>query len=198
MDSHYFVNDDNLGSKPALFDYAHGKHAYAFATDSGVFSKSGMDANSELLLQSIREPRGSLLDLGCGYGCVGIVLAKEYGLTLTMADVNMRAVRLAEINARRNGLAAEAVVSDGYAKIHGEFETITLNPPIKAGKKTVYALYEGAVLHMRRGGKFYVVISKRHGAESTRRKLAEVFGNCETICKRSGSFVYCCERLSIC
>ena len=188
----YFENDDSLRSEPKTFFYEFGGERFVFTTDAGVFSNGRVDANTEILLQNIPAPSGSLLDLGCGYGCIGIILARKYKLKLTQSDVSMRAVALAELNCRGNGVRPNVLLSDGFNEINEKFDCITLNPPIHAGKEKVFELYDGAVKHLNANGKFYVVISKRHGAESSVKKLNEIFGGCETLYKRKGCLILCC------
>ena len=80
---------------------------FTFLTDNGVFSKDGLDFGSRLLLESIplEEVGGKILDMGCGYGVFGIVISKVTGSNVDMADVNLRALHLAERNAKENGVS---------------------------------------------------------------------------------------------
>jgi len=157
-----------------------------------VFSKGRVDAATDLLLRTLPPLKGSLLDLGCGYGCIGLVLAKAYGLKATQVDINPAAVRLTEKNCRLNGVSTDVRLSDRYENVPERFDTILLNPPIHAGKDVTYRMYEEAPAHLNKGGKLYVVTLKKHGAESTIAKLAEVFGNCDALYKKKGYYVLCC------
>ncbi len=199
MSSHYFIDDETLASNPKRFTYYFKSREYTFVTDAGVFSPDAIDGNTALMLRHIDlprrdKPRGRLLDMGCGYGCIGILLGGEYGLDVTQVDVNPRAVRLTEENAKLNGVVTRAFVSDCYSAVEGCFDTIVINPPIHAGKDVMYAMYEGAPEHLVTGGRLYTVLLKKHGAESAAKKLREVFGNCETVYKEKGCFVFRCTK----
>lgn len=192
MGSHYFIEDDSLAPDPKRFTYYYKSREYTFITDSGVFSPDGIDGNTGLMLRHIPVLRGSLLDMGCGYGCIGILLGGEYGLCVTQVDINPKAVRLAAENAILNGVPTKAFVSDCYSGVAGKFDTIVINPPIHAGKDVMYAMYEGATEHLNPGGRLYTVLLKKHGAESAAKKLTEIFGGCDTVYKEKGCYIYCC------
>lgn len=192
--SHYFIEDKNLKHAVAVFDYDFKENKFAFTTDAGLFSKGHIDPATEVLLNAIPPLSGSVLDLGCGYGVIGIVLAKTYGLKLTQADINGAAVELTIKNARANGVVTQAVKSDCFEKIPDTFDTIALNPPIHTGKAVTYRMYEESIGHLNPGGRFFVVTLKKHGAESTEPKLKSVYGNCETIYKKKGVYVFCCVK----
>ena len=192
--SHYFIEDKNLKHEIVTLDYYFRENKFIFTTDAGMFSKDHIDPATEILLNAIPPLSGSLLDLGCGYGVIGIVLAKTYGLKLTQADINGAAVALTIKNAKVNGVVSEIVTSDCFESIPNTYDTITLNPPIHAGKSVTYRMYEESIQHLNPGGKFYIVTLKKHGAESTEAKLKSVYGNCETIYKKKGVFVFCCVK----
>ncbi len=192
--SHYFKEDKTLKSDRQTLTAYYGPHEFSFVTDAGIFSKDHVDPATDILLRAVPPLSGSLLDLGCGYGVVGIVLARLYGLSLTQSDVNRAALRLTEENCRDNGIKSEIIESDCYENIPGRFDAIALNPPIHAGKGVTYRMYEGAPAHLNSGGRLFVVTLKKHGAESTKKKLTEVFGSCETIYKKKGYCVFCCTK----
>jgi 16S rRNA (guanine1207-N2)-methyltransferase len=190
--SHYFIEDKTLRPDIEEFTYYYKALRFRFVTDSGVFSKGRVDAATDLLLSSLPPLKGTLLDLGCGYGCIGIVLARAYGLDVTQSDINPTAIRLTEQNCRINGVTTRILLSDCYENIPERFDTIAINPPIHAGKDVTYKMYAEAPAHLNKGGRLYVVILKKHGAESTIRKLTEVFGNCDLIYKKKGYYVLSC------
>ncbi len=191
---HYFIDSENLEDEIKEISYFFGRNKYSFMTNSGLFSKDHVDVATDILLKNIPKLSGSLLDLGCGYGCIGIVLAKEYGLKLTQSDVNKRAVYYTKINCDKNSVVSNVIVSNCLENIDGTFDTITLNPPIHAGKTITYQMYEQAFEHLNCGGKLYVVTLKKHGALSTIAKLKEVFLNCDIIYKKSGFYVMCAQK----
>jgi 16S rRNA (guanine1207-N2)-methyltransferase len=120
---------------------------------------------------------GTCLDLGCGYGPVGLTVASlNPNLTLTLADVNERAVIDARHNAQRLGLTnLQIFTSDGFQELTQNFDVIAFNPPIRAGKKTIYRLYQEAKQHLNPNGSFYLVIRKDKGAESHETYLLTLF-----------------------
>ncbi|MCL1845370.1 MAG: methyltransferase [Defluviitaleaceae bacterium] len=166
-----------------------------FLTNNGLFSCDKIDENSLALVENMPEITGDLLDLGCGYGFIGIALAKREptsaasNFTLTMSDINRIALAYAEKNAALNNVAAKFIHSDSFEKIPDAFDCITLNPPIHAGKEAVYRMYEESAAHLRPGGSFFIVIQKKHGAESSVKKLAEIFSRVEILHKRKGCHV---------
>lgn len=121
-------------------------------------------------------------------------MGKVYGLEVTMADSNGRALRCAQQNCEANQVKAQIIQSDCFQNISQSFDTIALNPPIHAGKAVMYAMYEGAYAHLNAGGRFYVVIQKKHGAESTVKKLTEIFHHCDTLYKKKGYYILACTK----
>jgi len=192
--SHYFIEDKSLKHDIKSIEYHYANNKFVFTTDSGVFSKDHIDPATDILLKNIPPLSGSLLDMGCGYRCIGIVLSKTYSLKLTQVDINQRAIDLTRINCNANGVDSTIIKSDGFENVSGTFDTITINPPIHAGKQVTYKLYEDSLTHLNPGGKLYVVTLKKHGAESTCAKLQSVFGNCDTIYKKKGYYVFCCTK----
>lgn len=163
-----------------------------FYSGSGVFSRTGVDYGSRLLITTFCEDYsddpGLILDMGCGYGPIGIYAAARFKKAhVEMVDINERAVELAIKNIESNNIRnAEARVSDGFTEINRLYDVILTNPPIRAGKKIVFSFYEGACNHLKSGGAFYCVIQKKQGAESSFKKLKEIFGNCIVVSKKSG------------
>lgn len=193
--SHYFIEDKTLKHDIKKIKYTYGDIGFEFTTDSGLFSKDHVDPATDILLNSISGPSGSLLDMGCGYGCIGIVLGKAYSLQVTQADINQLAVDFTKRNCIANDVNSFVIKSNCFESISGSFDTIVINPPIHAGKVITYKMYEDSLLHLNNGGKLYIVTLKKHGAESTRVKLNDTFGNCETLYKKKGYYVFCCTKL---
>lgn len=160
-----------------------------FVTDAGVFSKSAIDYGSRVLLDNFSPLGQTLLDVGCGYGPIGLTLSKKYHLTATLSDVNPRALDLAAQNAEKNGIIATIVKSDGYAEITGQFDNIVTNPPIRAGKDVVHGILSGAYAYLKTGGQLLAVLQKKQGAPSAQKKMAEVFGNCEIVARDKGYYI---------
>ena len=192
--NHYFNSNENLKHKETETEYIYKFSKFSFITDSGVFSKSGVDYATNILLENLPDLSGKILDIGCGFGCVGIVLVKTYGdkINVIMSDVNERALDLARKNTKKNGVNAKIIKSDGLESIPGSFDNIILNPPIHAGKAVIYKIYEEAYNHLNQGGGFFIVIQKKHGALSHKQKLEEIFGkeNCFVLYQKKGFFVF--------
>jgi len=160
-------------------------------TDAGVFSKKKVDFGSDLLIRSLPPMDGRILDLGCGYGVMGISIASMNPKAhVTMVDINERAVSLTRQNIERNRLQnAEAFQSNGFDGVEGPFDAIVTNPPIRAGKKVIYPLFEESIHYLKNGGAIYLVIQKKQGAKSAMEKLNDVYGNCEAIEKDGGYWI---------
>lgn len=164
-----------------------GQH-FSFLTDSGVFSKKMIDYGSQVLLNAVSFEAGkTLLDLGCGYGPLGIALAKVQGVKPTMVDVNNRALDLARKNAEKNGISATIFQSNVYEQVEGIFDYIITNPPIRAGKQIVHEMIGESITHLNSGGSLTLVIQKKQGAPSAKAKMEDVFGNA-TILKRDKGY----------
>lgn len=171
---------------------------FEFWTDAGVFSKERVDFGSRLLIETMEIPQESrVLDVGCGYGPIGIAAAKmAMRGSVLMIDINERAVELAARNIQRNRLQnAEARVSNLFENVHEEsFDRILTNPPIRAGKQVVHAVFEGAAKRLSAEGELWVVIQKKQGAPSARKKLGELFEEVEDRAKDAGYRIFCCKK----
>ena len=192
--NHYFKSNENLKHKESEREYIFKSVKFNFITDVGVFAKNGVDFATNILLENLPELSGQTLDIGCGYGCIGVVLARIYGenITVTMSDVNERALELAKKNAKINGVTTSIIKSDGFENLHENFDNIIINPPIHAGKAVIYKIYEEAKNHLNPGGRFFIVIQKKHGALSHKVKLEEIFGerNCSVLYSKKGFCVF--------
>ena len=161
-----------------------------FLTDAGVFSKKMVDFGSQLLLKCLEVNQGeTVLDVGCGYGPLGLSLAKAYGVQATMVDINNRALDLARQNAERNRVEAEIFQSNIYEQVEGKFDHVISNPPIRAGKQVVHEIIEKSRDFLKDGGDLTIVIQKKQGAPSARNKMEDVFGNCEIVKKDKGYYI---------
>ncbi len=195
MPDHYFTAEPQSEHKPDRFETRYRGHTLLFETDSGVFSRSGLDRGTEILLDVLPEGiRGRVLDMGCGYGALGLsIKAANPACELTMADINERAAALARENARANRLGAQTVISDGFSALRGKtYDLIALNPPIRAGKKVIYRMFADAGAALTDGGALYVVIRKKQGAPSARAYLQTLFAGVETVERSCGYHVLRC------
>ena len=161
-----------------------------FITDAGVFSRDGLDRGTEVLLDALPALSGRVLDLGCGWGAVGVALGRRWpGLDIVMTDINSRAVELARRNLTENGVKATVVQGDGFAAVEGRFDAIVTNPPIRAGKAVIYGLFAQARDYLKPDGALYVVIRKQQGAPSALKYLKEIYAQAETVDRGSGFHV---------
>lgn len=167
-----------------------------FHTDAGVFSRDDVDPGSRLLIENAPELSGRVLDMGCGWGPVGLSLAlANPTCSVLMADINERAVELSERNRRTNGvLNASVIASDGFESVEGEFDHILTNPPIRAGKAVIYGMFDESFRRLKTGGTLTIVIRKQQGAPSAKKHLEEVFGNAAVIDKSGGYWIIRSEK----
>ncbi|MCY7172083.1 16S rRNA (guanine1207-N2)-methyltransferase [Streptococcus gallolyticus] len=165
-------------------------YPFKFLTDSGVFSKKMIDYGSQVLLNTLDFEKGkTLLDLGCGYGPLGISLAKVQGVQATMVDINNRAIDLAQQNAEKNGVTANIFQSNIYEKVTGTFDYIISNPPIRAGKQVVHTIIADSINYLKDGGSLTIVIQKKQGAPSAKAKMEEIFGNVDILKRDKGYYI---------
>ena len=188
MANHYYTKNPDSISQQKHWTYRLKGNTLSFTSDNGVFSKHTVDFGSELLVESYDIPeqfqKASLLDIGCGYGTMGLAYGKAYPeLSIEMIDVNERALLLAKENAIKNGIhnveIHECNLYDAVKK--SQYEIIISNPPIRAGKIVVHTILEKAYDYLAENGQLVIVIQKKQGAPSAQKKMEEVFGNCERI-----------------
>lgn len=196
MTEHYYAENPSAAHDEREVIFRALGQEFRCTTDAGVFSRDGLDMGTRTLLEALPPLRGRALDLGCGWGPVGVVLGRAYPqLDLTLTDVNARAVELALRNLRANGVTrARAVQGEGFAAIADQFDAILLNPPIRAGKAVIYSLFDGAAQHLTQGGALYVVIRKQQGAESAQKYLQTRFSQVERIARDKGYWVLRCAE----
>lgn len=191
--AHYYTNNTDLKSEKKYITFHYRDQELTFVSDIGVFSKEYIDYGSRVLLDniSLTSSQTTLLDVGCGYGTLGLSLKKVYPwIKVEMVDVNERALALAEESVCYNQLDDITIYkSSVYENVKGRFDVIVSNPPIRAGKKVVFEILEKAYEHLNQSGELFVVIQKKQGAPSAKKKMEEVFGNCEIVKRDKGYFV---------
>ena len=193
--SHYFQDDPNLASNIKQINFEVNGITMNLLTDNGVFSKSKVDEGSLAFLRVLLPLNlgNNILDLGCGYGTLGLTLAmanKEARVTL--ADINPRALNMCRRNAELLNLSQRVTIlqSDIYEKIEGRYDSIVINPPIRAGKIVTYRMYEEAKQYLIDGGSLFIVIRKAQGAESASKYIESIYGNVKLLDRHKGYHIY--------
>lgn len=200
MTNHYYSSQPEAESKRKSWTFTLRGNSFHFQSDRGVFSKNEVDFGSRLLIETFTLPdqKGDLLDVGCGYGPIGISLAKEFkDLTVDMIDVNERAVELAKVNAEANGVKnVRIIASNLFENVDPskKYAAVLTNPPIRAGKKVVHEIFEKSFESLLPGGELWVVIQKKQGAPSAIAKLDEMFKEVVTVKKDKGYFIIRAEK----
>jgi 16S rRNA (guanine1207-N2)-methyltransferase len=192
---HYYTNQPGADSKEQTFTFTLRGRKFRFITDCGVFSKNRIDFGSVLLIETMEIRDGmDVLDVGCGYGPIGMVAASlTPSGNVWMLDVNERAVSLANRNVQLNGIVnAQAKVSDLFSAVPSDkkFDVILTNPPIRAGKQVVHGIFEQAKAHLVHGGSLWVVIQKKQGAPSALAKLEELYSEVQEVAKKKGYSIF--------
>lgn len=189
MANQYFENNSNLQSEIREINYFFKGVKITFFTDNGVFSKSGIDFGSNLLLKTINlKSAKEVLDVGCGYGTIGVTIAKTNpSLNVTMVDVNLRAIGLCELAIEKNNISnAKVLKSNVYENINDLYDVVVSNPPIRAGKSVVHSIILGAYEHLNEGGTLWCVIQKKQGASSAFKALQNCYKTVEIVEKDKG------------
>jgi len=191
--NHYFKNDDKLKSEKRVLDLYINDNKLSFVSDVGVFSNTQIDYGSYTFLKTIlkEEKVDRLLDVGCGYGVLGITLKYLHHANIVdMVDINERAVSLTKTNIEKYKLEnVNCFVSDGLNEVSGKYDRIVINPPIRAGKVVIYKMFEDSKKHLNDNGALYIVIKKSLGANSAIKKLQEIYTNVEVLEKDKGYFI---------
>lgn len=196
MSEQYFCETPNSEHDRKTLRFPFEGREYVFDTDAGVFSKDGLDEGTALLLATVLGGlAGDVCDLGCGWGPVGVIVAAaKPECRVVMTDINHRAVELARHNLKQNQAQAQVVCGNGLEQVRGQFDWILLNPPIRAGKQTVYSLFEQSAKRLKPGGVLGIVIRKQQGAQSARDFLGTLFQDISMPARKKGYHIYLCRR----
>jgi 16S rRNA (guanine1207-N2)-methyltransferase len=198
--SHYFKDIEHSEEDYFFVEsYINGKK-YKFQSCNNIFSKNEVDYGTNLLIKTVIKNFDDLgqkvLDLGCGYGAIGISLADYYKYThFVMSDVTKTATRLAKHNLYLNSVEnAEVVNSNLFEKINSTFDFIITNPPIKVGKQVLLSLIEGSLNKLDNEGRLILVIKKKHGKDSIKKHMETVFGNCDILERDKGYYILSSQK----
>ena len=202
--SHYFSEVQDVKSVKKIINYEIKNEKFEFLTDNGVFSKTKVDFGTDVMLRTFLNENKKLeniriLDIGCGYGVVSVVLKRFFEKTKILStDVNERALELTKENIQKNNRTDDFEVRKSFVfdNISENFDVILSNPPIRAGKQVIFEIYEKSFFHLNKNGEFYCVIQTKHGAKSTKKKLEELFGNCTTLVIEAGYRIFRCVKNS--
>lgn len=193
--AHYFTNENNLKSEIRTIRYTNGAFSLVFNSDNGVFSKDHLDFGSKLLIETMiknldnTDKNKSILDVGCGYGFIGISLAKMLNSKVVMVDINKRAIHLTNMNIKENKVNAQAFESNIYENVKEKFDVIVSNPPIRAGKNIVLEILERAHEFLNINGELWFVIRKDQGAKSIAKELEKIY-KIEIMEKSKGFYIF--------
>ncbi|MCE5003598.1 MULTISPECIES: class I SAM-dependent methyltransferase [Staphylococcus] len=195
--SHYYDENPEVESEESLFTYSYDNHDLELVTDAGVFSKGKIDFGSDLLVKTFLKtyppgPTKNIIDVGCGYGPIGLMIAKvSPHHEVTMVDVNQRALNLSRKNKKRNRIDnVEVKESDGLSQVEDNtYDFVLTNPPIRAGKEVVHRILEDAYVKLKLDGELFVVIQKKQGMPSAKKKMQDTFDNVEVLEKSKGYYI---------
>ena len=192
--AHYFTNEETKSEIKEINILFQDKK-YKMFTDNGVFSKKGLDYGTRALLEKIpyNELKGDILDFGCGYGPIGIIISSITNLEVDMIDVNFRSMKLAKRNALANNVKVNIFESNIYENITKKYDYIITNPPIRVGKEILYKILFGAKEYLKPSGELYFVINKDQGAKSVARDLEKDF-QVTILDKNKGFYIIKCQN----
>lgn len=194
MNNHYYTQNPDVIHQKKTWNFNLLGHDFIFTTDNGVFSKQTVDFGSRTLIEffSINElPDGKLLDLGCGYGPIGLSIAKKCAdRQVDMVDVNELALALAHENAENNQINNVRIFeSSAYQNVEDRYAAILTNPPVRAGKGVVDDFISSAKKYLVARGQLWVVLQKKQGAPSAKKLMQSTFGNCEVVERNKGYYI---------
>ncbi|MBQ9951128.1 MAG: class I SAM-dependent methyltransferase [Clostridia bacterium] len=190
MNDHYYTVNPNSAHDVRRVKFSVLGNELMFDTDAGVFSRDGLDVGSKVLMEALPDLHGRVLDLGCGWGAVGVSIKKKWPeIELVMTDVNQRAADLSKSNLALNRVSAQVLQGDGFENVEGKFDFVITNPPIRAGKQAIYGMFADAREHLNDGGELYIVIRKQQGAPSALKYLSEIYSESEVVEKEAGFWV---------
>ncbi len=190
--SHYFTTDQSAHDYGEISFTFQGVE-YKFKTDRGVFSKDQVDYGTRTLIEGVvrDQPEGcsSLIDMGAGYGPVGIVLGRALKLEPVMVEVNEDAIALLHDNIEKNRISAQIFSREDYDRSDVSADLYITNPPFRAGKDTVMSIIDDGYDRLEDDGAFYMVVQKKQGMKSYKSAIEQKFGNAGTVLKDKGYYV---------
>ena len=194
--SQYFTNDVSLKSEYRNIFYKYDNFSFNFTSDLGVFSKDKIDFASKFLVETYfkyGKKNITCLDVGCGYGFIGITISKIMNNSFDMIDINKRALHLTNINIKENNVSANIYESNIYDNVKGKYDLVITNPPIRAGKSVYMKILLDAKEYLNDNGELWFVMNKKHGVKSTIEVLSSIY-NIDILDKDKGFFVLICKK----
>ncbi|MCI4368090.1 MAG: methyltransferase [Thermoplasmata archaeon] len=188
---HYFTERPTSASRPRELRFLYRGEVLAFEADAGVFASHGLDPGTALLIEHLSlAPEEYVLDLGCGWGAIGVACAKAAPKgRVFLTDLNRRAVRLARRNVVRNHLPnAQVRPGDGFGSVEAErFSLIATNPPYHLGREWMLKLLEAVPEHLAPEGRLLLVGKGSQGIRFYQEWLAQHWDpGVEVLGRRSG------------
>lgn len=175
-DEHYFSADPTVAFKRAPVSASVWGHDLELTSGSGVFAQGRLDVGTAVLFRETEPPApGRILDLGCGYGVIGLAVAVAVPqAVVTAVDVNERAVLLANENAHALGISERYTAAvPGAVDPAAEYDEIWSNPPIRIGKDALHELLLTWLPRLAPGGRAVMVVGKNLGGDSLQRWLGD-------------------------
>lgn len=196
--NHYFTNNEDLKSEFRTIKYSYADYNLEFTSDNGVFSKDKIDYGSRLLVETFLKESGAcngdFLDVGCGYGYIGITLAKVMDINIDMIDINKRAIHLAKMNSQKNNVEANIFISDAYENVNKKYDIIITNPPIRVGKEILLNILRGSIEYLNNDGELWFVIRKDQGAKSILKNIEDIY-QATVVAKSKGFYIIKCKKV---
>lgn len=192
---HYFTNNPNLKSEIKKITLTIMGNNFLFFSDNGVFSKNKIDYASKCLVMSFLQDKKNvsedktLLDVGCGYGFLGITVGKILKIPVELIDINKRAVHLASRNIKENKVNGIAYESNIYENVKNKYDYIITNPPIRSGKEVVLKILIDAKDYLKDDGELWFVINKNQGAKSIKAEIEKHY-KVDIVAKSKGFYIF--------
>lgn len=189
--NHYFTNNQNLKSELRVLKYSYGEYNFMFNSDLGVFSKDKIDSGSRTLVETYfkhGKKNVKVLDVGCGYGFIGITLTKIMNCDVDMIDINNRALHLCKMNLKQNDVSGNVFLSNIYDSVTSKYNLIISNPPIKAGKEIYMRIINDSFNYLTDDGEFWFVMRNNHGVKTIYKNLLKI-ANTEILARNNGFYV---------
>lgn len=195
MTEHYFT-DQTSDFSPELITIRLPDISFQLYSAAGIFSSQKLDAGTKILLKYMKIPdKAKVLDLGCGYGIVGITVLERYPeSTVTFVDTNPRATTLTKMNLKLLKHTGIVLKSNIFSNVSDKFDVILTNPPYSAGRNVCVSFIKESYDHLIKGGTLQLVCRRRKGGDFLEGIMNDIFGNVSVIGSGSGYRVYCSVR----